>query len=135
MSASLLALNFLPRTTPRQGSTARHTRDAVIAVAVGAGAAALTYLIQTTDFAFDSIAAYHLENAKTGGGGYNVVNVILVDFRGFDTLGEITVLGLAAMGVWMLLRKRAVARPAPLVRAFWAMVSGCRSTRRAPKRR
>ena len=40
-----------------------------------------------------------------GGGGSNVVNVILVDFRGFDTLGEIVVLALAAMGVWTLLRK------------------------------
>jgi NADH:ubiquinone oxidoreductase subunit 5 (subunit L)/multisubunit Na+/H+ antiporter MnhA subunit/multisubunit Na+/H+ antiporter MnhB subunit len=40
-----------------------------------------------------------------GGGGGNVVNVILVDFRGFDTLGEITVLGLAALGVWTLLRQ------------------------------
>lgn len=40
-----------------------------------------------------------------GGGGANVVNVILVDFRGFDTMGEITVLGLAAMGVWTLLRR------------------------------
>ncbi len=41
-----------------------------------------------------------------GGGGKNVVNVILVDFRGFDTLGEITVLGIAAMGVWTLVRRR-----------------------------
>ncbi len=40
-----------------------------------------------------------------GGGGANLVNVILVDFRGFDTMGEITVLGLAALGVWTLLRK------------------------------
>ena len=40
-----------------------------------------------------------------GGGGANVVNVILVDFRGFDTFGEVAVLGLAAMGVWTLLRK------------------------------
>ncbi len=38
-----------------------------------------------------------------GGGGYNIVNVILVDFRGFDTLGEISVLGLAALGVWSML--------------------------------
>jgi len=41
-----------------------------------------------------------------GGGGDNVVNVILVDFRGFDTMGEIAVLGLAALGVWTLLRRR-----------------------------
>ncbi len=40
-----------------------------------------------------------------GGGGDNVVNVILVDGRGFDTMGEITVLGLAALGVWTLLRR------------------------------
>jgi len=38
-----------------------------------------------------------------GGGGDNIVNVILVDFRGFDTLGEISVLALAAMGVWSLM--------------------------------
>jgi multicomponent K+:H+ antiporter subunit A len=38
-----------------------------------------------------------------GGGGTNVVNVILVDFRGFDTLGEITVLGIAALGIFALL--------------------------------
>ncbi|MAE67636.1 MAG: hypothetical protein CMJ18_25565 [Phycisphaeraceae bacterium] len=43
--------------------------------------------------------------AHKGGGGRNVVNVILVDFRGFDTMGEITVLGLAALGVWSLLRR------------------------------
>jgi NADH:ubiquinone oxidoreductase subunit 5 (subunit L)/multisubunit Na+/H+ antiporter MnhA subunit len=41
-----------------------------------------------------------------GGGGTNVVNVILVDFRGFDTLGEITVLGIAAMGVWSMMPHR-----------------------------
>jgi NADH:ubiquinone oxidoreductase subunit 5 (subunit L)/multisubunit Na+/H+ antiporter MnhA subunit/multisubunit Na+/H+ antiporter MnhB subunit len=44
-------------------------------------------------------------NLHKGGGGNNVVNVILVDFRGFDTMGEITVLGLAALGVWTLLRR------------------------------
>ncbi len=41
-----------------------------------------------------------------GGGGNNAVNVILMDFRGFDTMGEITVLGIAALGVWTLLRRR-----------------------------
>jgi NADH:ubiquinone oxidoreductase subunit 5 (subunit L)/multisubunit Na+/H+ antiporter MnhA subunit len=43
--------------------------------------------------------------AHTGGGGNNVVNVILVDFRGYDTLGEITVVAIAALGVWTLLRR------------------------------
>jgi NADH:ubiquinone oxidoreductase subunit 5 (subunit L)/multisubunit Na+/H+ antiporter MnhA subunit/multisubunit Na+/H+ antiporter MnhB subunit len=47
-----------------------------------------------------------VEGLHIGGGGGNVVNVILVDFRGFDTLGEIIVLALAALGVWTLLRRR-----------------------------
>jgi multicomponent K+:H+ antiporter subunit A len=51
------------------------------------------------------VPAGHTVNLHKGGGGNNVVNVILVDFRGFDTMGEITVLGLAVMGVWMLLRR------------------------------
>ena len=42
---------------------------------------------------------------KPGGGGTNVVNVILVDFRGFDTLGEITVLCIVALTVYSLLRR------------------------------
>ena len=46
------------------------------------------------------------EVGTRGGGGTNVVNVILVDFRGFDTLGEICVLGIAAMGVWCMLPHR-----------------------------
>jgi multisubunit Na+/H+ antiporter MnhB subunit len=46
-----------------------------------------------------------------GAGGDNIVNVILVDFRGFDTLGEVTVLALAALGVWSLLPGRRQRRP------------------------
>ncbi|HEV2295460.1 MAG TPA: hydrogen gas-evolving membrane-bound hydrogenase subunit E [Tepidisphaeraceae bacterium] len=51
------------------------------------------------------IAAHEGVQVHKGGGGANVVNVILVDFRGFDTLGEITVLSIAALGVWTLLRR------------------------------
>ncbi len=98
----LLALDFLPRHTPREGPARLHLRDGAIALALGAGAAWLTYAILTSGFAFDSIAAYHLANAKTLGGGYNVVNVILVDFRGFDTYGEIIVLGIAALVIYAM---------------------------------
>ncbi len=62
----------------------------------------LTYAIQITDFSAPSIASYHVENAKPGGGGTNIVNVILVDFRGFDTFGEIIVLGIAALVIYAL---------------------------------
>jgi multicomponent K+:H+ antiporter subunit A len=57
-----------------------------------------------------TVAAYFLDRAYTEGGGTNVVNVILVDFRGFDTLGEITVLAIVAITVFALLRRF---RPAP----------------------
>jgi multicomponent K+:H+ antiporter subunit A len=60
---------------------------------------------------FSTIAWYYLENAKPQGGGYNVVNVILVDFRGFDTLGEITVLGIAAVAIVALLQELKLAVP------------------------
>jgi multicomponent K+:H+ antiporter subunit A len=52
----------------------------------------------------ESISSYYLAQSKPGGGGTNVVNVILVDFRGFDTLGEITVLGIAAVGIFAMIQ-------------------------------
>jgi multicomponent K+:H+ antiporter subunit A len=52
---------------------------------------------------YETIADYFLANSLPKGGGANVVNVILVDFRGFDTLGEITVLAIAALGIYALL--------------------------------
>src|SRR5690606_19530018 len=53
----------------------------------------------------ESIADFFLEKALPEGGGTNVVNVILVDFRGFDTFGEIAVLGIVALTVYALLRR------------------------------
>jgi multicomponent K+:H+ antiporter subunit A len=53
----------------------------------------------------NSVASFFIENAYTKGGGTNIVNVILVDFRAFDTLGEITVLGIVALTVFALLRR------------------------------
>ncbi len=97
----LLALNFLPKVSPPE-ALAVHLRDGVIAAAAGIGAGVLAYAILMRDFAFPSIAAYHLANSKTEGGGNNVVNVILVDFRGYDTFGEITVLGIAALVIYAL---------------------------------
>ena len=64
----------------------------------------------------DAVPARHCSRSTSWsgptreGGGTNVVNVILVDFRGFDTLGEITVLGAVALTVYALLRRF---RPAP----------------------
>ena len=98
----LLALNFLPNHTPVESSVLRRTRDGTVAVAAGLGAAALSYHYLLRDTITPSISNFHLANSYKGGGGTNVVNVILVDFRGFDTYGEIIVLGIAALIIYAL---------------------------------
>jgi multicomponent K+:H+ antiporter subunit A len=87
----------------------RRIRDAVLAVIGGSGLAAIAYVIMTRPRA-PGIAEYFLANALPEGGGRNVVNVVLVDFRGFDTFGEITVVAIVALAVYKLLRRF---RPAP----------------------
>ncbi|MDF2094767.1 monovalent cation/H+ antiporter subunit A [Aquibaculum arenosum] len=99
----LLALNFLPKQTPVAEFAPRRWRDAVLAGLAGLGVAGLTLAITTRDFFAGSISEFHLANSYPGGGGTNVVNVILVDFRGFDTYGEIIVLGIAALAIFALL--------------------------------
>lgn len=55
---------------------------------------------------FEPISNYFLETSVPIGGGHNVVNVILVDMRGLDTMFEITVLGIAALGIFTLIKLR-----------------------------
>ncbi len=98
----LLSLSFLPVTTPAESPLPRRLRDGLIAGAVGLGAAALAYALLVRDFAFPSISAFHLANSKPGAGGTNAVNTIIVDFRGYDTFGEIIVLGIAALVIFAL---------------------------------
>jgi multicomponent K+:H+ antiporter subunit A len=100
-------LNEAQRRSPK--ARARRARDLAIAVAAGAGMAVLALAILTRP-AVGVLAPFFLERALPEGGGHNVVNVILVDFRGFDTMGEITVLGAVALTVYALLRRF---RPAP----------------------
>ncbi|ABD89390.1 monovalent cation/H+ antiporter subunit A [Rhodopseudomonas palustris] len=97
----LLALNLLPKLTPSEPSLARRIRDGTIAGCGGLAAAAMAYVVMTRDVS--SISAFHLAQSKPGGGGSNVVNVILVDFRGYDTFGEIVVLCIAALVIYALL--------------------------------
>ncbi|MDT8383754.1 MAG: monovalent cation/H+ antiporter subunit A [Gammaproteobacteria bacterium] len=99
----LLALYFMPQRPERESSHARVWRDGLLAGVAGAGAALLAWSVLSRPY--QSIADFFIDNAKPGGGGYNVVNVILVDFRGYDTLGEIAVLALAALGIFALLEQ------------------------------
>jgi len=106
----LLGLRWLPlRTaTPPVGSLlriwGRRGRDFALAAAAGVGMATLSWAMMTRPFP-QSISSFFLERAPSEGGGMNVVNVMLVDFRGFDTFGEITVLGIVALTVYALLRR------------------------------
>ncbi|QOW51335.1 MULTISPECIES: monovalent cation/H+ antiporter subunit A [unclassified Acinetobacter] len=92
----LMSLSLLPQLTPYESSVSRRWRDAIIAIIVGLGIAWISWLIMTRDH--NSISWFFMQQSIPLGGGTNVVNVILVDFRGFDTFGEITVLGIAAIG-------------------------------------
>ena len=115
----LLGLRWLPkRAEELRGTLATHTlrlarlrrlRDLVLSLAAGGGMALLTLAMLHRPFA-QSTSTFFLENALSGGGGTNVVNVMLVDFRGFDTFGEIVVLAIVALTVYALLRRF---RPAP----------------------
>ncbi|WP_290519211.1 monovalent cation/H+ antiporter subunit A [Alcanivorax sp.] len=98
----MLAMYFLPVRTKVESSSVRVLRDVLLALVVGAGVAVMAFLVMTGDTT--TISQFFMDNSKSGGGGTNVVNVILVDFRGFDTFGEITVLGIAAMGIYALLK-------------------------------
>ena len=98
----LLVLNFLPQEAAPDSSHGRRWRDATLAGIAGLGVAGLTWAILTSPF--ETLSGFYLEQSVPGGGGKNVVNVILVDFRGFDTFGEITVLAIAAIGIHALLQ-------------------------------
>ena len=108
----LLGLRWLPRrieevsplpSTLRKARI-RRLRDFLLSTVVGGGMALLSYAMLTRQTPND-ISSFYLSRALPEGGGSNVVNVMLVDFRGFDTLGEITVLGAVALTVYALLRR------------------------------
>ena len=108
----LLALNFLPAQTPVESGTWRRLRDGGIAMAAGIGTAALAYALMMRDAAFPAISWFHLAQSKPGAGGTNAVNTIIVDFRGYDTYGEIIVLGIAALVIFALAETLLAAGPA-----------------------
>lgn len=99
-----LTLYHLPRFS-RLGNTASRTRDALVALVVG-GLVSLLALTALTVPLESRLTPFFAENSVTLAKGRNIVNVILVDFRALDTLGEITVLAVAAIGIYALLKQR-----------------------------
>jgi multicomponent Na+:H+ antiporter subunit A len=101
----VLAFSRLPTYT-EASSLGRRVRDAILAG--GAGMMMTVLLLHATNEPHPrSISQWYVEHSLPAAHGRNVVNVIIVDFRALDTLGEITVLSTAAVGVWTLLRLNA----------------------------
>ncbi|WP_076593158.1 monovalent cation/H+ antiporter subunit A [Herminiimonas arsenitoxidans] len=113
----LLGMRWLPRRlVPKELNMQvprtvwlHRSRDLALAVVGGLSIAAVSYAVLTHPQP-KSIGDFFLLRALSEGGGSNVVNVLLVDFRGFDTMGEITVLSIVALTVYALLRRF---RPSP----------------------
>ena len=101
----VLVIYQLPRFNIYSGAGRRAT-DAAIALGFGASVTLLVLVAQGNGAGLTPISQTLGEWSMTRAFGRNVVNVILVDFRGMDTMGEITVLGIAAIGVFTLLRLR-----------------------------
>jgi multicomponent Na+:H+ antiporter subunit A len=101
----VLAFHFLPDYITIRSPRREQFRDILFAALVGVTVTVLVLVAETNPVA-PPISRWYIDNAVPIGQGHNVVNVVVVDFRGMDTLGEITVLIIAAIGVVALLRLR-----------------------------
>ncbi len=114
LTVVLLVLVFtkLPPDTRPPMQRLKQVRNVFVALAAGAfGFLLVLFNSSVVMQAGQTIGSYFLHNAVPGGHGANVVNVILVDFRAFDTMGEITVLAIAALGGYALLHAPRVRLP------------------------
>ncbi|MCB5235973.1 Na+/H+ antiporter subunit A [Niallia circulans] len=101
----LLCFYHLPRNARKKESIPFKLSNAVISVLVGLVVMLIAIASYSTKL-FDSISPYYVDNTYIKAAGENMVNVILVDFRGFDTLFEIAVLAIAAIGISSMITLR-----------------------------
>ncbi|MEX1057655.1 MAG: hydrogen gas-evolving membrane-bound hydrogenase subunit E, partial [Natronospirillum sp.] len=114
----MLILFLLPARSPHDSSYGHLMRDGLLATLAGTGVGMLAFAVLTRPQ--QTISDYFIQQSVPGGGGTNVVNVILVDFRGFDTFGEITVMAIAAIGIFGLLDGMRLFDPKKSVHTRWA---------------
>lgn len=105
VSLFLVCFYHLPKLRKFETRMRFRLTNALISVGVGA-VVTLIALSAHSNKLFDSISKYYVENTYTEAAGKNMVNVILVDFRGFDTLFEITVLAIASLGIFGMIKLR-----------------------------
>ena len=100
----LLVLDSIPEYT-KKISVSRKIRDILISASAGL-LVFMSVIYSKAEKTPEKLSEYYIENALPGSGGTNVVNVILVDFRGLDTMGEISVIFMAGLAILMLFRMR-----------------------------
>ena len=100
----LLVLNKVPDYT-KKISFSRKYRDFLLSGAAGLLVFS-SVIYSTMEKTPSGLSDFYIDNALPGSGGTNVVNVILVDFRGLDTMGEISVVVMAGLAILMLFRMR-----------------------------
>lgn len=105
----LLAFYHLPKNFRHKESRRFKLNNALISVGVGVVVTIIAIASYSTKL-FDSISEYYVKHTYDPAGGENMVNVILVDFRGFDTLFEISVLAIAGIGIYGLIKLRLARR-------------------------
>ncbi|MFK3938447.1 Na+/H+ antiporter subunit A [Alkalihalobacillus sp. NPDC078783] len=104
----MLAFYHLPELPKETAKTPIKVKNVVISISVGVMVTliGISSFIMGSNSGLTSVSEYFIENSKTLGGGYNMVNVILVDFRGLDTILEGLVLAIAALGVIAMIKLR-----------------------------
>ncbi|MDN7247208.1 Na+/H+ antiporter subunit A [Planococcus shenhongbingii] len=101
----LLAFYHLPKVSKKEERMGFKLGNAAIALGVGV-TMTLVALASHSQKVLPSISEYYKETVYSEAGGGNIVNVILVDYRGFDTLFEITVLGIAGIAIITMIKLR-----------------------------
>lgn len=106
----LLVFYFVPPYFEEK--TRKTVKSMDVALSVFVGVVMTYYMAMVMDSHFtESIAHYYLEMSEKLAGGRNVVNVVIVDFRGFDTMGEISVFAIAALAVYAMLKLKKKPKP------------------------
>jgi multicomponent Na+:H+ antiporter subunit A len=100
----VLVLQKLPKFAILSKPSTR-IRDAIVALGFGSVMTILALKAMHVDFNH-TISDFFMEKSYSDAFGKNVVNVILVDFRALDTMGEVIVLTVAALGVFVLLNSK-----------------------------
>lgn len=101
----LLAFVHLPRVPKEKGSKSLKLRNLLISSSVGLLVMLIAISAHSTRL-FTPISEYFIKHSYDLAGGHNIVNVILVDFRGFDTMLEILVLSIAGLGIYSMIKLR-----------------------------